>query len=160
VVLDVVHENVHECLVKAFDLATGLRVVRGRVQVPDAHEVAQTGEEQEGELGSVVRQDGVRGTVHVNPIRQNADETSVAVTPARGTDLTRFENRSTVIRRKTFPVLVYVSGPMRSMDRLAKGSVAGKTLGIAVRSLGAILFRANDVQLATPSYTSAAMDAQ
>ena len=62
------HEHVHERLVEALDLATGLRVVRGRVKVPDTHEVTHTLEEQGGELGSVVRQDCVRGPIHGNPI--------------------------------------------------------------------------------------------
>jgi len=92
--------------------------------------------------------------------RQNAEETSVAVMPARGTARTSFENRSTIIRRKTFPALVSFSGPRRSMDRLATGSVAGKNLSIAMHRLGAILFREENVQLATQSYTSAAMDSQ
>jgi len=62
--------------------------------------------------------------------------------------------------RKMFPVFVSVCGPRRSRDRLAKGSVAGKNLSIAVRRLGAILFREQDGQLATQSYTSAAMKSQ
>jgi len=65
-----------------------------------------------------------------------------------------------MIRRKTFPVLVSVRGSRRSIDRLAKGSVAGNNLSIAVRRLGAILFLAQDAKLATQSYTSAAMDSQ
>ena len=92
--------------------------------------------------------------------QQNADETSVAVMPARRTARTSFENRSTMIRRKTFPVSVSVRGPSRSIDRLAKGSVAGNTLSIAVRRLGTILFLEQDAQLAIQSYTSAAMDSQ
>ena len=92
--------------------------------------------------------------------RQNADETSVAVMPARGTARTSFQNRSTMIRRKTFPVLVSVRGPRRSIDRLAKGSVTGNNLSITVRRLGAILFLEQDAQLATQSYTSAAIDSQ
>ena len=63
-----------------------------------------------------------------------------------------------MIRRKTFPVLVSVRGPRRSIDRLAKGSVSGNNLSLAVRRLGATLFLAQDAQLATHSYTSAAMD--
>jgi len=49
--------------VNALDLAIGLRVVRGRLQVPNAHGLAHTLEEHGGQLGSVVRQDCVRGPV-------------------------------------------------------------------------------------------------
>jgi len=92
--------------------------------------------------------------------RQNADETTVAVMPARGTARTSFENRSTMIRRKKFPALVSVSGPRRSIYRLEKGSVAGNNLSINVGRLGAILSLAQAAQLATQSYTSEAMDSQ
>jgi len=92
--------------------------------------------------------------------RQNADETSVAVMPAGGTARSSLENLSTMIRRKTIPVLVSVRGPRRSIDRLANGSVAGNNLSIAVRRLGAILFLAQDAQLANQSYTSATKDSQ
>jgi len=80
--------------------------------------------------------------------------------PARGTVRNSFSNRKTMIRRKTFPVLVSVSGQRMSIDSLAKGSVAGNSLSIAVRRLGAILFLAQDAQLATQSYASAAMVSQ
>jgi len=65
-----------------------------------------------------------------------------------------------VIRRKTFPLLVLVRGPRRSIDKLAKGSDAGNNLSMAVRSLDAILFLAQDAQLATQSHTSASRDSQ
>jgi len=65
-----------------------------------------------------------------------------------------------MIRSKTFPVLVYVRGPRRSIDRLAKGSVAGNNLSIALRQFGAILFLAQDAQLPTQSYTIMAMNSQ
>jgi len=65
-----------------------------------------------------------------------------------------------MIRRKTFPVLVSVRGPRRSIDRLAKGYVAGNSLSIAVRRHGAVLILAQDAQLATQSYKSAVMESQ
>ena len=80
--------------------------------------------------------------------------------PARGTARTSFENRSTMIRRKTIPVFVSVRGPRRSIDRLAKGSVAGNNLSIAMRRLDEVLFLAQEAQMATQSYTSADMDSQ
>jgi len=65
-----------------------------------------------------------------------------------------------MIRRKTFPVLVSVRGPRRSVDRLAKGYVAGNSLSIAVRRHGAVLIPAHDAQLATQSCKSAVMESQ
>jgi len=59
-----------------------------------------------------------------------------------------------MIRKMTFPVLASVSGPRTSMDRLEKVSVAGNNMSIAMRRLGAILFRVEGAQLATQSYKS------
>jgi len=58
------------------------------------------------------------------------------------------------------PSLCICQGPEESIDKFAKGSVAGNKLSIAVRRLGAILFRAQDAHLATQSCTSAAIDSQ
>jgi len=45
------------------------------------------------------------------------------------------------------------------MDWIAKGAVPWNNVSITVRRLGAILLQEQDAQLATQSYTSAAMDA-
>jgi len=92
--------------------------------------------------------------------RQNANETSVAVIPDTGTARTSFENRSKMFRRNTFPVLVSVSGPRRSMDMLAKEPVTGNNMRTAVRRLDARLLRAHDVQLAMQPNTTADMESQ
>jgi len=150
VVLDVVHEHVHGRLVEKLDLAIHLRVVRGRVQVPDALEIAKTLEEQGDELGSVVRQDCVRGSIYgiFIPAERRPDvRRGVA---SQRTGRTSLENRSTMIRRRTFPVLISVRGPRRSINKRSKGSVAGNNVSIAVRRLGAILFMARDAQPGHP----------
>jgi len=82
------------------------------------------------------------------------------VLPARRTARTSFHNRSTRIRKKTFPVLVSVNGSRRSIEKLPKESVAGNNFSIAVRRVGAILFREHDAELANQSNSSAAIHSQ
>ena len=159
-VLDVVHEHVQERLMEALDLAIGLWVVLERVQVPDAHQVTHTLEEQGGELGSVGRQDCVRGPIHGNPIpaERRRDVRRGDASQGDGSDQLREPVHDD--QEKDVPGLGLCQGSEEVHRQAREGVHRRKNLGIAVRRLGAILFLAQDAQLATQSYTSAAMDSQ